>query len=582
LRLQSYKKGDVIFTEGSHGTDAFVIHIGEVDILKSGANEQLVVLSTLGPGEMFGEMALITNNARAATASARTDVTLEVINRNAFGLKMQSDPDFAMQTVRRLAGMVPEAQARLLAQARTAMAESGEADSRRSRFGRRRDVAKEVDAFAPDYIQIEQEPVPLAVRLAGLTVLGLLVGTLLWSIFAFTDTTVTGSGKVVSTVPNVVVQPFDNGIVRQVNAKEGQLVRKGQVLATLDATLATADVKSTSQQLESTEAQIARLQAELSGKAPERFSKDATEEAMQRQLFTSRMQQLRATLLSHDEEIRNLSGQIAARQQEAKDLERQLVVLREITKVREEFFRKERDAFQRDGQYRLQYLDALRAQTAAEREAAQVGSAVASIETQIRTKRAQRDAYQSDWLAKANGELVTAQRDAARLQEQFRKFDHAQSLVEITAPADAIVLSVKTRTPGAVLKSAEVLFELVPVDVPLEVELDVSPRDVAQMQKDDDVTIKIDALPFVKHGTVPGKLRFISEDTFDKTLTGQQGPVYRARVTVGKLELTGTPPGFRLVPGMTVTGDVKVGSRRLVTYITYPVTRAFSTSFREP
>ena len=254
----------------------------------------------------------------------------------------------------------------------------------------------------------------------------------------------------------------------------------------------------------------------------------------------------------------------------------------EFEALREEFFRKERDAFQRDGQFRLQYLDALRAQTAAEREAAQVGSAVASIETQIRTKRAQRDAYQSDWLAKANGELVAAQRDAARLQEQFRKFDHTQSLVEITAPADAIVLSVKTRTPGAVLRSAEVLFELVPVDVPLEVELDVSPRDVARLQKDDEVTIKIDALPFVKHGTVAGKLRFISEDTFDKTLTGQQGPVYRARVAVGKLELTGAPPGFRLVPGMTVTGDVKVGSRRLVTYITYPVTRAFSTSFREP
>lgn len=98
----------------------------------------------------------------------------------------------------------------------------------------------------------------------------------------------------------------------------------------------------------------------------------------------------------------------------------------------------------------------------------------------------------------------------------------------------------------------------------------------------DSVTIKIDALPFVKHGTVDGKLRLISEDTFEKTFTGQPGPVYRARVTVEKMRLTDLPPNFRLVPGMTVSGDVKVGSRRLVTYITYPVSRALSTSFREP
>jgi hemolysin D len=51
---------------------------------------------------------------------------------------------------------------------------------------------------------------------------------------------------------------------------------------------------------------------------------------------------------------------------------------------------------------------------------------------------------------------------------------------------------------------------------------------------------------------------------------------------LGPLTLTNLPPNFRLLPGMTVTGDVKIGSRRLITYVTYPVTRALATSFREP
>lgn len=190
---------------------------------------------------------------------------------------------------------------------------------------------------------------------------------------------------------------------------------------------------------------------------------------------------MRATLLAHDEEIRNLTGQIAQKKVEAKDLERQLTVLREITRVREAFYKKERDVFTRDGQHRLQYLDALRAQTAVERELTQVTNSAVSLDTQIKTKRAQREAYASDWSAKNNAELVGALREQSRLVEQSKKFGHTTSLIEITAPTDAIVLSVKTTTPGTVLKSAEALFELVPVDVPLEVEIDISPRDVAQL-----------------------------------------------------------------------------------------------------
>lgn len=163
LRLQSYKKGEVIFTEGSSGGEAYIIHIGEVDILKSGAGGQAVVLRTLGVNEMFGEMALITSNPRVATAVAKTDVTLEVINRNAFGLKMQSDPEFAMQTVRRLAGMVPEAQARLVAQAR---ADAENAAKSMEKAGDKDDV----DEFAPDFVQIEQERLPWTVRYATVAI----------------------------------------------------------------------------------------------------------------------------------------------------------------------------------------------------------------------------------------------------------------------------------------------------------------------------------------------------------------------------------------------------------------------------
>jgi hemolysin D len=582
LRLQNFKKGDAIFTEGSRGGEAFIVQLGSVDILKSGTNNQPVVLRTLEVGEMFGEMALVTNNPRAASAFAKTDVILEVINRNAFGLKMQNDPEFAMQTVRRLAGMVPEAQSRLLAQSKDdADAEATNRDFK-SLFRRGKSADGSVNSFAPDYIRIEQEPVPPVVQYAGVAIAAMLVATLVWASLAFTDMTVSGSGRVVTTVPNILVQPFDNGIVRELKVRTGQVVKKGDVLATLDPTLTSADLKATQSQMAGTDAQIARIRAELTGKSAASFSSDPVENDLQRQLYASRVQQFNATLLSHNEEIKNLTEQAKFKRQEAVDIEKQLTVLREITRAREELYRKERDIFQRDGQFRFQYLDAQRSQAAAERDKAQIVSSIGTLEVQVRTRQAQRDAFVSDWQAKNNQELVTALREQSRLGESFKKVDRANTLIVITAPADAIVLSVKATAPGAVVRSAEPMFELVPVDVPLEVEMDVSPRDIGPLQANDAVVVKVDAMPFVKHGTLAGKLRLISEDTFEKTLIGQPGPVYRAKVTLGPLTLTNLPPNFRLLPGMTVTGDVKIGSRRLITYVTYPVTRALATSFREP
>src|SRR5262249_53884510 len=96
--------------------------------------------------------------------------------------------------------------------------------------------------------------------------------------------------------------------------------------------------------------------------------------------------------------------------------------------------------------------------------------------------------------------------------------------------------------------------------------------------------IKLDAYPFQKHGTLEGRVRTLSEDAFtdkdDKEKAGQA--FYRSRIVLRSHELRAVPDTFRLIPGMTVTAEIKAGDRTVLSYFLYPLRRGLDESIREP
>jgi CRP-like cAMP-binding protein len=88
LERKVFYAGQKIFGEGETGDRAFLIQEGSVEITKNG-----MVLATLGRGELFGEMALIDDKPRMASAKAETDVSVVIINRDSFREKLsKADP----------------------------------------------------------------------------------------------------------------------------------------------------------------------------------------------------------------------------------------------------------------------------------------------------------------------------------------------------------------------------------------------------------------------------------------------------------------------------------------------------------
>jgi HlyD family secretion protein len=144
------------------------------------------------------------------------------------------------------------------------------------------------------------------------------------------------------------------------------------------------------------------------------------------------------------------------------------------------------------------------------------------------------------------------------------------------------------------------LLKLIPIDVPLEAEIEIFGKDIARIREateeqirsggqnlpqGSEVRVKLVSFPFQKHGTLRGVVRKISEDSFEKEEAKGIASLttYKVRVQLLEpIELDNVTDNFRLMPGMATTGEIKVGTRRVIDYFLYPLIRYLDESIREP
>jgi HlyD family secretion protein len=203
---------------------------------------------------------------------------------------------------------------------------------------------------------------------------------------------------------------------------------------------------------------------------------------------------------------------------------------------------------------------------------------------QLSSLQADREAFVQQWKSTASQDLVTARntRDGAR--NQLEKAMKHQELVRLVAPEASMVLTIARLNVGSVLKEGDPLMTLVPLGAPLQAEVQIAARDVGFMRAGDPVTLKIDAFNFAEHGTATGTVLWISEGAFTSSEdTGAAAPAYyKARIAIDSVNLKDVPASFRLIPGMTLTADVKVGTRALGAYILGGMITGVGDAMREP
>jgi HlyD family secretion protein len=185
--------------------------------------------------------------------------------------------------------------------------------------------------------------------------------------------------------------------------------------------------------------------------------------------------------------------------------------------------------------------------------------------------------------------LLATAHDRDTQTEQLRKADRRHKLVTLVAPTDSVVLDIAKLSQGSVIREAETLFTLVQLDTELESEVQIDSIDTGYVKVGDTARLKLDAYPFQKHGFLTGQIKTISEDAFRRDNLGNpsllaQGTdaFYLSRITFGNAKLKNMPPQAKLLPGMTLTAEIVVGKRSVMSYLLWPLGKAVDESIGEP
>ncbi|EQA96513.1 HlyD family efflux transporter periplasmic adaptor subunit [Sphingobium baderi] len=371
-----------------------------------------------------------------------------------------------------------------------------------------------------------------------ITIVIAIIAFLAWSMWAELDQITRAPGKVIPIGKVQIIQSADGGVISQIRVREGDEVKRGQLLVVLDKVKLQAAVDESRAKVAALKSQKARIDAELFDKALS-FPPDVRPfpefMANQQQLYLKRRAALQSDLAS----LRAMKGLL----QQELGMNRPLVASGDV--ARSEIIRMERSIVDVDGQMasrQSKYIQDLQAE-----------------------------------FAKTEEDLVTA-------QQVLTQREDALEATDLVAPTDGIVKNVRLTTVGGVLRPGDEVLQIVPTGEKMIIEAQVAPRDIAFVKTGQTASIKFDTYDSSVYGAAVGKVTYISPDTLsEQRQDGSQAVYYRVNLEADIRNMRPRHAGevIAIQPGMTATAEIKTGKNTVFRYLTKPILKTTSEALSE-
>ena len=355
----------------------------------------------------------------------------------------------------------------------------------------------------------------------------LIVSLIIWSYFAELVEVTNGSGKVVPTSREQVIQSLEGGIISELYVKEGDKNEKNQILAQLDLTKNEANVEESATRYRAAIAKIARLESEVNQSdlvfteelqdfphliKAEKHLYEARQEGLEESI--SGLQNSLDLVLEELQLTKNLAKQGAASNVEVLKLQRQ----------------------------------------------------VSELQSKITDRR-------SEYMVRAREELSQIKSEAESLESVIRGREDSLSRLTLRSPVRGIVKDIKVTTQGGVIPPNGELMQIVPLEDQLLIEARISPKDIAYIYPGQEAKVKITAYDYSIFGGLDGTVTLISPDSIQDEFKPE---IFYYRVFIRTETDTLTDKegdDYSIVPGMIATVDIKTGEKTVFDYLMKPFGR---------
>ncbi|KVP33123.1 hemolysin secretion protein D [Burkholderia ubonensis] len=363
-------------------------------------------------------------------------------------------------------------------------------------------------------------------------------GGLVWAHFARVEEITHGEATVISKSREQVIQSLEGGILEELGVREGDVVKKGQILAKIDPTRAETSYRETWSKAIGLKATIARLRAEAYGQ-PLVFPGDVREvQAIVKQ-----------ETLAYDARKRALNDSVSSLERSHALSEKEIGLAEPLA-----------------AKGLVSEVELLRMR----RQANEIRSQIVE----------RRNKFQAD----ANSELIKLELELAQTSETLVGRADVLQRTTVVAPVYGTVKNVRVNTIGGVIQPGEHIMEIVPLEDQLLVETRIKPSDVAFLRPGQPATVKITAYDFGIYGGLKGEVQHISPDTLkddQKAAAGRpDSTYYRVLVLTDSSALKAGNKTLPILPGMIASVDIRTGEKTILDYLLKPVLKARE-AFRE-
>ncbi len=428
--------------------------------------------------------------------------------------------------------------------------------------------------FLPAALEIVESPPSYGSRTVLWTFFILAIVGLLWVTFGSVNEVAIAPGKIIPNGYVRVLQAEDKGIVKKIHVVDGQKVQKGDLLLELDTTYSADELAKAKREAIHAQLEVERLAAEKENRSflPHAILEaDDSDIQAQINLYNSRNFAYQTRL----EEARHMVQQYQQNLQSAQVEKNKLTKLYQLAKERESTLEQ---LVNENAISKITLIDQQSKREEVEQNLAEQESIIKAQESLLSKSQASLARVVAEKNVDIDTKLIEGRQKLFYCNEALKRAEEKNRLAAIVAPDDGYISNLAVHTIGGIVTPAQVLLEVVPDKVNLEVEAWVANKDIGFIQKGQSAEVKIEAFNFQKYGTIPAVVASISPNAVEDR---EKGNVYRVILQMDRDHVVVNNQERRFNSGMVVNAEIKTRQKQIYEFFLEPFKKYQSESLRE-